>query len=349
MTSHNRAALESSQPQNWGSRITLGLFSVCIGIVVLLFNFHGILRNTASQRLSPQSSFANTLTGVSTIPKSLLAAINPNDGDLLYSVMRSCFGGLPCFVGLVLLLGLVRRDIRIPTLGLGSFSLGISVLAIVTWILGLVWLITSAVLSMLSWIGQLIQSGIEWLLWALGFLGPYIGIAVLIVVIIALWKWLGPKTFLMVVAGLALLFALFPFLKVVWTFLYNTILLPIFGFLAMVAGWLFTIAFALAGVILGLSFSIAFVGSVGFLLIDQLRTAWGCGGTKKGVIMGSFSLGVALSLIMLVSLGKESSATHPVRCQIGQVPARRPSRELVLHAAGQRYSEPTSRDCAAPR
>ncbi|MDZ4798889.1 MAG: hypothetical protein SGI92_12055 [Bryobacteraceae bacterium] len=333
--------MDSTQPQTLVSRIAWGFLAVGAGITVLLFNFHGLLRHTATHRLNPQSSFASGLISISLLPKSILSAINPIDTELLYSAMRSCFVGLSCFIGLLLILGLVRRDVKIPTLGLTTFGLGACLLAVTTWTLWILWVIIAGIFSAVGWIFQLIQGCLVWLLQALLFLGPYIGFIVFVIAIIALWKWLGPKNLILVVAAVGLIYLLFPFLQKAWLFLYNTIFLPVLNFFGLVLGWLLMAVLALASVIFGVCLAVGIVGSLGYLLIDQLRTAWCCGGTKKGIIMGSSSLGVALSLIMLVALGKELSTTQkltdvtPAKTEVQSSAKKIPSTKKGKRAAAK--------------
>ena len=96
-----------------------------------------------------------------------------------------------------------------------------------------------------------------------------------------------------------------------WLFLWGNILLPVLKFAGMIVGWVVKVFVILVAAVVGLLVTIGSLGTVGYLLIDQLKAAWQCGGTNKGIVIGSFSLGAAFAIIMLVALGKEVSTLPP--------------------------------------
>lgn len=100
------------------------------------------------------------------------------------------------------------------------------------------------------------------------------------------------------------------------------LLATIFGWLGVVLGWVLKVvaiavlALSAAALVLGL------IGSLGQIIVDQLRTAWRTGRSRMGVLLGSFSLGISLALILLVSAGSMEMPA-PIPPKVNQpVPAR---------------------------
>jgi hypothetical protein len=86
----------------------------------------------------------------------------------------------------------------------------------------------------------------------------------------------------------------------------------IFGWLGLILAWVLKIVVIIVGVVVLIGGLLGIIGSFGHLLVDQMRTAWEAGRSRKGILIGSFSLGTSLALILLVSTGTPESQANPI-------------------------------------
>lgn len=304
----------------------LAVLDIAIGGVVALFNFHGYLRHLAQSRLAEHPAVAHYVIRISLIPKSLL---DPS-GEVLYRWLSWCFLGLWCYFGVLVLVSFARGRFGIAGLGLLAFVLGIFSLSALSWTGVLVWGITWVLVTVIGFIGHLLGVIVGFLGMLLTYAFPVLAILAGIAALVFLWKWLGPKRLALVAVGLAVLYLLRPVLREI----YEKIVLPvlrwvrdllatIFGWLGVVLAWVLKVvaiavlALSAAALMLGL------VGSIGQIIMDQLRTAWETGRSRMGVLLGSFSLGASLALILLVSAGSMEMPAPPAPEGNKPVPARK--------------------------
>lgn len=312
------------------SRFTIILFDIMLGIVFVVANFGGYLRNSVRSAATTQPTLFRTISFVTDLPKQTLGSSN----EMLYRWMVVCFFALWIYLVGVLILALVRRRGVLAASGLGGFIVGAASLAILCWaalftmaivgfVLRVLITITGFVLRIFSFIGSIISSIAGWIghfvIWAAPVLLPLVVIAIAAFV----WKAFGAKVLGLLVAGCALLYFLAP----VASWIIRNIFRPVFAWLWSVAVfllwwlpviilWIFHLIFVIAASLTGVCLVFGLIGCIGHMIFDQMKTAWDAGRSQKGVAFGSFSLGVSLALILLVSMGQDQSIALPQTIRI---------------------------------
>ncbi|HMC31983.1 MAG TPA: hypothetical protein VKL99_14200, partial [Candidatus Angelobacter sp.] len=277
-----------------------GLISFFLGVVVVLFNFSALIEHFLAATSWHGSAFAQPLDYILLLPKQL------HSSDLLYTCLFVCFCGFWLYLAMLLLLAVMRRNAFLAAQGSMALITGILILPLMGWSVLLVYWVLWAIFKVLSFVIYIANAIIGFLVFLMHYLWPVLVAGLIIALLVWLWKQFGFKGFAFA-AGIAVL------LYLVWPFLRNFLLayvLPVLQWCAHILGvvlgwvmflvkWLFVLFLLLAVCLLAVS-SLA---CIGFFVLDQFRTAWECGRSRKGVVLGSLSLGVGLSLIFLVSVG----------------------------------------------
>lgn len=307
---------------HWPSRLRAIALSLIVGCAFVMANFGGILRHVSESDTAQRVGVSGALKVASQMSKTVLGT----SPSTLYQWLVICFWGLWLFLGAVLLLALSRWRPTIAGAAVGGLTVGLFSLAILSWLGFLVAAIVSVLGVIWSFLGRIAHIVGEFLAWLFALALPAIAVAAAIGAIILLWKHFGPVKLMVAVAGVVSLYLLGPALRaflerVVLPFLrwLGAILESLFGWLAAVIKWLAVAVVwlvkavvVIAGAALALGMIIGVLGSLGQIVIDQMKTAWEVGRSRKGILIGSFSLGSSLALILLVSVGApESQAANP--------------------------------------
>jgi hypothetical protein len=320
---------------NWSSRLRSIALSLVVGCVFVSANFGGILHHLSESEIAQRFGVSSALNIASQMSK----AVSGTSNSTLYQWLVICFWGFWVYLGAVLVLTLARWRPSIAGYAAGGLLVGLFSLPIFSW-LGLlvvdIFWILGVILSFLSRIFHAITDFVVWL-FALAW--PVLAVAAAVCVVVLLWKSFGPVRRLAGVAGAVVLYLLGPALRI----FYERILLPIlrwigailqtvFGWLAVVVLWLVKAVLLIAGVVAAIGIVVGTIGSLGQVVVDQMRTAWEAGRSRKGILIGSFSLGSSLALILLVSAGApESQATSVPAASgagpMGQVATKSPAKK----------------------
>lgn len=319
-------------------RTSIIAIDLILGFVFVIFNFDGFMRYSA-RNWSPNPTITNLVYEVSRWPAKIIPTSTPETVTFLHDVMVLCFYGVWIYLGVVTLLALIRLNPRIlgsSVLGLAS---GASTIAILSWLgllliavggivvaifrfLEIIW---DFIIRVLAPVWEFIAS-VFLAIW--GFLGPIIVfllpyITGLVLIALALWvvieiiRVLRYKSILVAaIIGLIGYFT-WPVLIIIWErFLEPVILWILTTLLWILSGIIWILAFIHNGILwlivnlIPISFItitvgliLTIVGAAGALLVDQIRAAWHSGSGHKGVLLGSFSIGLSFALIIWVSSG----------------------------------------------
>jgi hypothetical protein len=205
---------------------------------------------------------------------------------------------------------------------LGGLTVGFLGVPILAWTIFLIFALVNFLLAIINFINELWMNILKWLIPFLPIL-IYIGLVLLgiwLVVLTIQFLWERYKWGTVITAVLTATFA-YLWGKPIFLFLLTNILWPIFSaliatisfivqILGAVLGFLARIFELLIKVLLifiaGMFFfttGIGIIALLGRLLIDQYKAAWESGSGSKGVLAGSFSVGLALGLIFLNCYG----------------------------------------------
>ncbi len=205
---------------------------------------------------------------------------------------------------------------------LGGLTVGFLSVPILAWTIFLIFALVNFLLAIINFINELLINLLKWIISFLPIL-IYIGLVLLglwLVVLTIQFLWERYKWRTVITAVLAATFA-YLWGKPIFLFLLTNILWPIFSalitiisfivqILGAVLGFLASILEPLIKVLLifiaGMFIFITGIGIIallGRLLIDQYKAAWESGSGSKGVLAGSFSVGLALGLIFLNCYG----------------------------------------------
>ncbi len=294
----------------------VALLSVAVGVVFVLFNFSGLIRHFLNPILSQDSTSGNLLFSVLLLPKHVQSI------EFLSTAMLVCLFGLWGYLAGLLVLAFVKSNARLAIEGFLALLIGIFSIPLLGWGLisayWIIWLISKVVIF-IYWIVSKIIDFILYIFSALFkllvVLLHYTWPILIALVIIALVLWLRKRKSdsqfslmkaLLCAAGIAAIYFMrLPliafFLRFIWPILQWC--KQVLGILFVWLGVLFKWLFYLAVVFFAFVMLIGILGSIGYLLIDQFRTAWQWARSRKGVILNSFAIGSSLSLIFMVSAG----------------------------------------------
>ena len=288
-------------------------------------------------------SLAEWIIGFSYLPRQFYAMLSQTQSDLFLSLFRLALYGIGTYFVLILLLSFREGCSRMFFCSLGGLTVGFLGVPILAWTIFLIFALVNFLLAIINFINELWMNILKWLipfLPILIYIGlVLLGIWLVVLTIQFLWeryKW-GTVITAVLTATFAYLWG-----KPVFLFLLTNILWPIFsaliatisfivqilgavlGFLARileplikvllifiqilgaVLGFLARILEVLLIFIAGMFIFITGIGIIallGRLLIDQYKAAWESGSGSKGVLAGSFSVGLALGLIFLNCYG----------------------------------------------
>jgi hypothetical protein len=284
----------------------VGLLSILLGIIVILFNFSTLIEKTVNNSF-PGSTFSGMLGHILALPKELHSV------ELLYTCLFACFCGLWLYLAMLLILSAVRRSIALAAQGLISFSIGVLILPLLGWCALLLYWVLWVFVKVVAFVLNILGIILHFVLFLMHYLWPVpLGI---IVISLLVWAWqkFRFKGFAFIAGAGAVLYLLWPYLRNLF-FSYilpalqwiENILVVVFGWIGFLVRWILIVFLVVAACIVALSG----LACVGYFVVDQFRTAWECGRSRKGAILGSLSLGVSLSLIFIVSVGNlERSST----------------------------------------
>jgi len=288
-------------------------------------------------------SLAEWIIGFSYLPRQFYAMLSQTESDLFLSLFRLALYGIGTYFVLILLLSFREKHSRMFFYSLGGLTVGFLSVPILAWTIFLIFALVNFLLAIINFINELWMNILKWLipfLPILIYIGlVLLGIWLVVLTIQFLWeryKW-GTVITAVLTATFAYLWG-----KPVFLFLLTNILWPIFsaliatisfivqilgavlGFLARileplikvllifiqilgaVLGFLARILEVLLIFIAGMFIFITGIGIIallGRLLIDQYKAVWESGSGSKGVLAGSFSVGLALGLIFLNCYG----------------------------------------------
>jgi hypothetical protein len=321
---------ETPSQQSSGFRWSVLLIEIPVGILFFLFNFDGFMRFVARNYVvNINQSLAEWIIGFSYLPRQFYAMLSQTESDLFLSLFRLALYGIGTYFVLILLLSFREKRSRMFFYSLGGLTIGFLSVPILAWTIFLIFALVNFLLAIINFILPiLIYIGLVLL-----------GIWLVVLTIQFLWeryKW-GTVITAVLTATFAYLWG-----KPVFLFLLTNILWPIFsaliatisfivqilgavlGFLARileplikvllifiqilgaVLGFLARILEVLLIFIAGMFIFITGIGIIallGRLLIDQYKAVWESGSGSKGVLAGSFSVGLALGLIFLNCYG----------------------------------------------
>lgn len=308
----------------------IGLLSILLGFIVILFNFSALIEKTAAD-LFPGSAFTRGVGYVLLLPKQL------HSTDLLYTCAFACFCGVWLYLAMMLILALARRKIALAGQGLLSFITGVLILPLLGWCVLLLYWMLWVVLKVVGFVFYIIGIIFNFLLSLMHYLWPVLLAAIIISLIVWAWKARAFKGLAILVGLGALFYFLWPYLRN----FYLSYILPVLQWIghifAVIFGWLVSVlAFlikwiaALFLVIAACIMVLSGLACIGYFIVDQFRTAWECGSSRKGVILGSLSVGVSLSLIFIVSVGSL------------QPPSAFGGQGAVVHAAAPNFQTPNT-------
>src|SRR5258708_15556092 len=291
----------------------VALLSVAVGVVFVLFNFSGLIRHFLNPILSQDSTSGNLLFSVLLLPKHVQSI------EFLSTAMLVCLFGLWGYLAGLLVLAFVKSNARLAIEGFLALLIGIFSIPLLGWGLisayWIIWLISKVVIF-IYWIVSKIIDFILYIFSALFkllvVLLHYTWPILIALVIIALVLWLRKRKSdsqfslmkaLLCAAGIAAIYFMrLPliafFLRFIWPILQWC--KQVLGILFVWLGVLFKWLFYLAVVFFAFVMLIGILGSIGYLLIDQFRTAWQWARSRKGVILNSFAIGSSLSLIFML-------------------------------------------------
>ncbi len=205
---------------------------------------------------------------------------------------------------------------------LGGLTVGFLSVPILAWTIFLIFALVNFLLAIINFINELLINLLKWIIPFLPIL-IYIGLVSLglwLVVLTIQFLWERYKWRTVITAVLAAIFA-YLWGKPIFLFLLTNILWPIFSALITIISFIVQILGAVLGflasileplikvlliLIAGMFIFITGIGIIallGRLLIDQYKAAWESGSGSKGVLAGSFSVGLALGLIFLNCYG----------------------------------------------
>jgi hypothetical protein len=285
------------------------LIEIPVGILFFLFNFDGFMRFVARNYVvNINQSLAEWIIGFSYLPRQFYAMLSQTESDLFLSLFRLALYGIGTYFVLILLLSFREKHSRMFFYSLGGLTIGFLNVPILAWTIFLIFALVIFLLAIINFILPILI---------------YIGLVLLgiwLVVLTIQFLWERYKWGTVITAVLTATFA-YLWGKPVFLFLLTNILWPIFSaliatisfivqILGAVLGFLARIFELLIKVLLifiaGMFFfttGIGIIALLGRLLIDQYKAVWESGSGSKGVLAGSFSVGLALGLIFLNCYG----------------------------------------------
>jgi len=300
---------ETPSQQSSGFRWSVLLIEIPVGILFFLFNFDGFMRFVARNYVvNINQSLAEWIIGFSYLPRQFYAMLSQTESDLFLSLFRLALYGIGTYFVLILLLSFREKRSRMFFYSLGGLTIGFLSVPILAWTIFLIFALVNFLLAIINFILPILI---------------YIGLVLLgiwLVVLTIQFLWERYKWGTVITAVLTATFA-YLWGKPVFLFLLTNILWPIFSaliatisfivqILGAVLGFLARILEPLIKVLLifiaGMFIFITGIGIIallGRLLIDQYKAAWESGSGSKGVLAGSFSVGLALGLIFLNCYG----------------------------------------------
>lgn len=300
------------------------LLSLLAGFIFILFNFTDLLRHATAKWL-PNSAVGNAAMAVCSWPSSLYSTLGQSPQGLFSTLLHLCIYGLWLYLPCIALLAIVRKTPRIALNGALGFVAGVGSLAIITWAAVVVFYVGWGLLIALNFIFYVLHAVVEFLKPLFLYVMPFIlvlgAVSLAVWGVIALWRLLGPKWITGILAACGGLYFAYPVLasfyeKVLLPILQwvGAILLPILRwvgavlsaileFLGMIIGWVLVVLIWIAIIISGIGLVLGVVGSVGYLIIDQIKAAWHTGSGYKGILAGSFAIGITLGLILWACTG----------------------------------------------
>ena len=296
---------ETPSQQSSGFRWSVLLIEIPVGILFFLFNFDGFMRFVARNYVvNINQSLAEWIIGFSYLPRQFYAMLSQTESDLFLSLFRLALYGIGTYFVLILLLSFREKHSRMFFYSLGGLTIGFLNVPILAWTIFLIFALVIFLLAIINFILPILI---------------YIGLVLLgiwLVVLTIQFLWERYKWGTVITAVLTATFA-YLWGKPVFLFLLTNILWPIFSaliatisfivqILGAVLGFLARILEVLLIFIAGMFIFITGIGIIallGRLLIDQYKAAWESGSGSKGVLAGSFSVGLALGLIFLNCYG----------------------------------------------
>jgi hypothetical protein len=296
---------ETPSQQSSGFRWSVLLIEIPVGILFFLFNFDGFMRFVARNYVvNINQSLAEWIIGFSYLPRQFYAMLSQTESDLFLSLFRLALYGIGTYFVLILLLSFREKRSRMFFYSLGGLTIGFLSVPILAWTIFLIFALVNFLLAIINFILPILI---------------YIGLVLLgiwLVVLTIQFLWERYKWGTVITAVLTATFA-YLWGKPVFLFLLTNILWPIFSaliatisfivqILGAVLGFLARILEVLLIFIAGMFIFITGIGIIallGRLLIDQYKAAWESGSGSKGVLAGSFSVGLALGLIFLNCYG----------------------------------------------
>jgi hypothetical protein len=293
----------------------LMFWDVLVGCVFVLFNFNGFMRFAAKNWVPASSaSIAAAIVQISHWPDVFVPAQKEATLALLGGLLHLCFFGLWIYLAAIVILSLVRLRPGIAANGLLGLTAGLLSIAIITWSSSILAFVVRLLITVGVFVFGVLASVLNFLLPILGWIVIVlaIGAAVLGIgwAIYQFWRRYGLWGVAGTLAGGFLLFFIWPLL----VRLYESIILPalrwlgsilayLAGLVAFLLGWLIKIVLVVAVIVSAIGLFIGFVGSMGHLLIDQVKAAWRSGSGQRGILLGSFAVGLSVVLIVWVSSG----------------------------------------------
>ena len=291
----------SKRPELWKGLF----FSSLVGFLFIVINFPKFATNIIETNVTNQELKSVLLYLILSVQNYLALLIGPSPAETFQNVMTINFILLWTFLVLLVFFSIRHLDGWFVAFGSGGIILGYLALHLISWLAVIVIAIIAAVTQAVTWISGLLTDIVVFIVlkgWWLILLLSLIGVVYLL-----------KDKMVKILIGFSLFalvfFLLYKFLPIVWLWFANLVapitktikavwieyILPILTVVLYVIFLLIKYATLLLGIILIFT-------TLGNFIIDQLKSAWYSGRGRKGVLIGGFSIGSAVSIVILTSV-----------------------------------------------
>jgi len=303
--------------ENWRARAAIGAVNIATGFVFVAANFSGILKHLAAKEPVARVGLSDSLLAVSNLSRTSLGSSTV----ALHSLLAIGFFGLWVFLGTLALQAMVRKTPILFLLALSGILLGLFSLPILSWISLALWFVLLAVFWIVRLIGVILAAIFGFIAivfsyvfalfqWIFLHFWPILAVCAIVVAVIFLLQRIRLTRLIFPAVIAIAAFLLRPVFRWIWESIIlpaclwlKALFLPILHWIGHTLGFIGKYVLILAIALWFVALVAGILGLLGCLVTDQLRTAWELGRSRKGILVGSFSIGTSLALILLVSTG----------------------------------------------
>lgn len=287
---------------NWRTQVAEKLLAFCLGIVYAYLNFPRLLQTLAERHILDRESRDFCVTFFQQPQLWMSSITGPRALPEFVVLMTCCFSGVAIYVVLLGAFSLRQGRPKLLLAGLLGLFAGFIGFQAIAWVALIVFAILRIAYAILLALGN-IASHVAFFFTS----GP--GRWPLLAIVAVGWayalydQWKKYLIqFLSLVGLTCLLHYLVPaigrLMHGILVFIESILTQFVLPIVAFLISWLIMVTIV-AGAVCAV---VAVVSSFGQLVIDQFRAAWNAGRGTKGVVNGAFSIGTALSLILLTSV-----------------------------------------------